>query len=206
MSLQLLQDTAKAISEGRSRVQLLQAVAIDKSPSELRALGASSVTDCFTDPCGWLPTSTPAGDTDAGSIQWRDLQLLRQLLQPGAIPALAAGGSCCLVLAGLSTLLLRHPAMQVRWQPHRSSTSAVVGEQHLQPLHAVVCHCSTVLHGVALAGPARLWPASRGHCHAVHAQCCPAGAAAAASTQGLCTHLQHALASSPSKEGEQEEG
>jgi hypothetical protein len=133
--LQLLLDTAKAISEGRSRAQLLHAVAIDKSPSELRALGASSVTDCFTDPFGWLPSRTPTGNTAAGAqpaaegaaaaeagannVQWKDLQLLRQLLQAGAIPALAAGGSCCLVLAGLSTLLLRHSAMQVCHQPQQ---------------------------------------------------------------------------------------
>ena len=108
---QVVQDTAKAISEGRSRAQLLHAVAIDKPPSELRVLGASSITDCFTDPCGWLPGATGSELSD-GSVQWQDLQLLRQLLQTGSVPGMA-GSSCCLVLAGLSTLLLRHPATQV---------------------------------------------------------------------------------------------
>lgn len=138
--LQLLQDTAEAISEGRSRAQLLHAVAIDKSPSELRALGANSVTDCFTDPCGWLQQSATSSSADnnqppssqtaaseaatgaistqqllrsssVSGVQWQDLQLLRQLLQPGGVPGLSS--SCCLVLAGLSTLLLRHSEMEV---------------------------------------------------------------------------------------------
>jgi hypothetical protein len=123
--MQLVQDTAKAINEGRSKAQLLHAVAVDKPPSELRALGAHSVTDCFTDPCGWLQpgaTHNPADsqqaaaaasavDHQSGSVQWRDLSLLRQLLQPGAVPGLSS--SCCLVLAGLSTLLLRHAEVEV---------------------------------------------------------------------------------------------
>lgn len=130
-------DTAKAISEGRSKAQLLHAAAIDKPPSDPKALGAQSVTDCFTNPCGWLqPSATAAANTPAvtqaaaaaagailadcvdTSVQWQDMQLLRQLLQPGAVPGLT--GSCCLVLAGLSTLLLRHPDVQVcvGWQRH----------------------------------------------------------------------------------------
>lgn len=129
-------DTARAIKEGRSRAQLLHAVAVDKPPSELKALGAQAITDCFTDPCGWLqqPSSNSgsssqgtagAAAAEAGhqlnsssssspdSMQWRDLQMLRQLLQPGAVPA---GSSCCLVLAGLSTLLLRHSEAEVGMQ------------------------------------------------------------------------------------------
>lgn len=121
--MQLVQDTAKAINEGRSKAQLLHAVAIEKPPSELKALGAHSITDCFTDPCGWLQpgvTSSPADSQQAtasavhqqaDSVQWRDLSLLRQLLQPGAVPGLSS--SCCLVLAGLSTLLLRHSELEV---------------------------------------------------------------------------------------------
>jgi hypothetical protein len=122
--LQLVADTARAIKEGRSRAQLLHAVAVDKPPSELKALGAQAITDCFTDPCGWLqqPRSNSCGSSSQqlnsssssssspDSVQWRDLQALRQLLQPGAVPA---GSSCCLVLAGLSTLLLRHAEVEV---------------------------------------------------------------------------------------------
>jgi hypothetical protein len=123
--MQLVQDTATAINEGRSRAQLLHAVAVDKPPSELRGLGAHSVTDCFTDPCVWLQPGTkhtpadsqqaaaaaPAANHQPGSVQWHDLSLLRQLLQPGAVPGLSS--SCCLVLAGLSTLLLRHSEIEV---------------------------------------------------------------------------------------------
>lgn len=130
-------DTARAIKEGRSRAQLLHAVAVDKPPSELKALGAQGITDCFTNPCGWLQQTSsnsgssqgtaPAAAAEAGqhatassssssspdSVQWRDLQMLRQLLQPDAFPA---GSSCCLVLAGLSTLLLRHSEAEVGMQ------------------------------------------------------------------------------------------
>lgn len=119
---QVVRDTAQAIAEGRSRAQLLHAVAIDKAPSELRALGVSSITDCFTDPCGWfcvavqptqlqqqsLATQASSSSSSNGGVQWHDLQLLRQLLQSQALR-----GGCCLLLAGLSTLLMRHGDMEV---------------------------------------------------------------------------------------------
>jgi hypothetical protein len=130
-------DTSKAISEGRSKAQLLHAVAMDKPASELKALGANSVTDCFTNPCGWLqPTAAAAASRTSvepaaagvaqahcidNSVQWQDLQLLRELLQPGAVPGLT--GSFCLVLAGLSTLLLRHSDVQVRAGGHLTLSS-----------------------------------------------------------------------------------
>jgi hypothetical protein len=72
------------------------------------------VTDLFTDPAGWLSCSRAVTE----QVQWQDLNALQQLAQADAAAWSAAAGvssnsSCCLVVAGLSTLLLRHPVMQV---------------------------------------------------------------------------------------------
>jgi hypothetical protein len=104
----LLTDVSTAIQEGRSQAQQLHAVAVDRPPSELRALGASSVTDLFGDPCGWRQPGGGSSD-----VRWTDLQALQRLCQNGLAGVLGAGSSCCLVLAGLSTLLQRHSSMQV---------------------------------------------------------------------------------------------
>jgi hypothetical protein len=105
---------AAAVREGRSQAQRLHAVAIDMSPSELQAAGVHSVTDLFTDPAGWLSCSSAVTE----QVQWQDLKALQQLAHADAAAWSAAAGvcsssSCCLVVAGLSTLLLRHPLMQV---------------------------------------------------------------------------------------------
>lgn len=120
--LQLVTDTAQAISEGRGKAQLLHTVAVDRSPSDLRALGVTSITDCFTDPCGWVLQPQPGSSSAAGgasepdapscSVEWQDLKHIQQTLQSGLLST-AGQCSCCLVLAGLSTLLLRHAEMQV---------------------------------------------------------------------------------------------
>ncbi|WIA16289.1 hypothetical protein OEZ85_012992 [Tetradesmus obliquus] len=111
---QVVKDLAAAVSEGRSQAQRVHAVAIDMPPSELQAAGVHSVSDLFTDPAGWLSCSSGVLE----QVQWQDLKALQQLAQADAAAwSTAAGvgnnGSCCLVVAGLSTLLMRHPVMQV---------------------------------------------------------------------------------------------
>lgn len=93
----------------------MHAVAVDMPPSELQAAGVHSVSDLFTDPAGWLSCSSSLSE----QVQWQDLNALQQLAQADAAAWSAAAGvgdngSCCLVVAGLSTLLMRHPVMQVR--------------------------------------------------------------------------------------------
>jgi hypothetical protein len=110
----VIQETAAAISEGRSHAQRMHAVAVDVPPSELQAAGVHTVTDLFTDPAGWLSCSS--GGTE--QVQWQDLKALQQLAQAdaaawSAAAGVSSSGSCCLVVAGLSTLLMRHPLMQV---------------------------------------------------------------------------------------------
>lgn len=120
--LQLMRDTLQAIGEARSRAQLLHVTAIDMAPSELKSLGVSSVTNCFTDPCSWVepcsshsPEESQQGHcSSSGAELWHDLQMVQQLLQSGLASLLGqTGGSCCLVIAGLSTLLLRHSDTEV---------------------------------------------------------------------------------------------
>eukprot|EP00882_Tetradesmus_deserticola_P026860 GHRQ01029673.1.p2 GENE.GHRQ01029673.1~~GHRQ01029673.1.p2 ORF type:complete len:160 (+),score=29.24 GHRQ01029673.1:2296-2775(+) len=111
---QVVRGTAAAMNEGRSQAQRMHAVAIDMSRSELTAAGVHSVTDLFADPAGWLSCSSGV----SGQVQWRDLKVLQQLAQADAAAwdaaaAVGSSGSCCLVVAGLSTLLMRHPLMQV---------------------------------------------------------------------------------------------
>lgn len=110
----MVRETAVAVSEGRSQAQRMHAVAIDMPRSELAAAGVHSVTNLFADPAGWLSCSSGVSE----QVQWQDLKVLQQLAQGDAAAwAAAAGvgsnGSCCLVVAGLSTLLMRHPLMQV---------------------------------------------------------------------------------------------
>jgi hypothetical protein len=91
-------------------------------PTELKAAGVHSVTDLFTDPAGWLSCSSAVSE----QVQWQDLKVLQQLAKADAAAWSAAGGvgsnsSCCLVVAGLSTLLTRHSVMQVRLHKWRAS-------------------------------------------------------------------------------------
>eukprot|EP00878_Enallax_costatus_P015900 GHUV01016668.1.p1 GENE.GHUV01016668.1~~GHUV01016668.1.p1 ORF type:complete len:406 (+),score=104.06 GHUV01016668.1:266-1483(+) len=110
----VLQDTFSAVNGERAQAQRVHAVAIDVARSELQAAGVHSVTDCYSDPCGWLSTSVQAGQ----QVQWSDLKALQQLAQADAAGWSAAAevsspGSCCVVIAGLSTLLMRHPTIHV---------------------------------------------------------------------------------------------
>lgn len=111
---QVLTDTAAAVAGGRSQAQRMHAVAVDSPPSELKAAGVHLVTDCFTDPCGWLSCSSATSE----QVQWQDLKALQLLLQGDAAAwataaGISPGSCCCMAIVGLSTLLLRHPTMQV---------------------------------------------------------------------------------------------
>jgi hypothetical protein len=95
-------------------VQRVHAVAIDMPPSELKAAGVHSVSDLFTNPAGWLSCSSGLPE----QVQWQDLKALQQLAEAdaaswGAAAGPDSNGSCSLVVAGLSTLLMRHPLIQV---------------------------------------------------------------------------------------------
>jgi len=138
--LQLMRDTIQAIGEARSRAQLLHVVAIDMAPSKLRSLGVSSVTNCFTDPCSWVQScsshslvgSHQGHGSSSGAELWHDLQMMQQLWQSGLASMLGqTGGSCCLVIAGLSTLLLRHSDTEVRLRLQQAD--------ELRQLHVLEC-------------------------------------------------------------------
>lgn len=117
--LQILEDTVGAVNDGRAQAQRVHAVAIDVAPSELSATGAHSVTDCYSDPCGWLSV----GAQNVQQVYWNDLEALQRLAQADTAGWSAAAGisgpsSCCVAVAGLSTLLLRHHTMQVSHREH----------------------------------------------------------------------------------------
>jgi hypothetical protein len=137
---QVLLQLCKAVQQGRSQARRVHALAVDRPPSELRALGVQRVANAFTDPCGWLATpltQQPGSSSGVGgdqqqqqqhhassSVQWRDLQALQGLCHSphlcSSSSAVETGpgsdgdaGTACLVVAGLSTLLQRHSSMQV---------------------------------------------------------------------------------------------
>lgn len=130
---QVLHSLLDAVKGGRSQSQHVHAIALDTAPSELAAAGVHSVTDCYTDPCSWNTTST----IDSQQIRWSDMMAIQQLAGADAAGWRAAGvsgsGRCCVVLAGLSTLLMRHQLMQVlaslnlvRMHLHTSQTSKCI--------------------------------------------------------------------------------
>ncbi|GBF92699.1 hypothetical protein Rsub_05068 [Raphidocelis subcapitata] len=59
MLLQCTAALAAAAGAGRSQGRGVHGVAVERPPAELLAAGASSATDLFSDPCGWL--SEPRG-------------------------------------------------------------------------------------------------------------------------------------------------
>jgi hypothetical protein len=123
----------------------MHAIAIDMPPSELQAAGVQSVTDLFTDPAGWLSCSSAVSE----QVQWQDLKALQQLVQAdaaawSAAAGVSSNGSCCLVVAGLSTLLLRHPLMQVC--SLSAEKACKVAMQHAWML-VLLLVCSSLLEG-----------------------------------------------------------
>jgi hypothetical protein len=117
LHMQVLEQLRAAIEARRSEGRRLHAIAVDKAPSLLSAAGAHTVTDCYSDPCGWLSQQS----LGQGQWQWQDLQTLQRLARADAGAWRAAAGvdeqsSCCLVVAGLDTLFHRHPSMLVGYE------------------------------------------------------------------------------------------
>lgn len=142
---QCTKSLAEAMAQGRSQPRALHLVAAERPPGELLSAAAggdgssgsggpphTTVTDLFSDPCGWLQPGA-AADADAGGSPWPDdcLDRIAAAAEAAAAAQAAAaaddaaagsngdgsstsgGGGLCVVIDSLSALLLRHPTARV---------------------------------------------------------------------------------------------